>query len=127
MEFPALLETDWELVVHRFPISAEIPPSCFKSKFYSITRTEDELSIVCESSLDGVNSIRSEKGWRRLKVSGLLDFSLTGTMSAISGPLAANGIPIFAISTFDTDYILIKAERWKEGKQALTAAGFRFG
>jgi uncharacterized protein len=84
-----------------------IPDWVKNSLFYSITKTEDELSIVC--SLDSIpNYIKCEKDWRILKVEGPLDFSLVGILSSISTILAQNGISIFAISTFDTDYILVK-------------------
>ena len=77
--------------------------------FISITRTEDELSIVCIDK-NIPNEIKSEKGWRVLKVEGPLDFSLIGILSDISGILAKEKISIFVVSTFDTDYILVKEE-----------------
>lgn len=76
-------------------------------EFFSITRTSDELSIVCiEDSIP--NDIKCEKDWRILKVEGPLDFSLIGILASISTILAQKGISIFAISTYDTDYILVK-------------------
>ncbi|WP_411679769.1 ACT domain-containing protein [Clostridium thailandense] len=77
------------------------------SEFFSITRTSDELSIVC-SEANIPNNIKCEKDWRVLKVEGPLDFSLIGILASISTILAQKGISIFAISTYDTDYILIK-------------------
>ncbi len=75
--------------------------------FFSITRTKDELSIVCEETKVPAG-VKSEKGWCALKVEGPLDFSLTGILSSLASPLAAASISIFAISTYDTDYLLIK-------------------
>jgi hypothetical protein len=84
-----------------------IPEWTKNSDFFSITKTADELSIVCfEDSIP--NDIKCEKDWRILKVEGPLDFSLIGILSSISTILAQTGISIFAISTYDTDYILVK-------------------
>ena len=84
-----------------------IPDWAQKSNFFSITRTSDELSIVC--SQDNIpNDIKCEKDWRILKIEGPLDFSLIGILASISTILAQTGISIFAISTYDTDYILVK-------------------
>jgi hypothetical protein len=75
--------------------------------FFSITKTTDELSIVCDE--DSIpNNIKCEKDWKILKIEGPLDFSLIGILSSISSILANIGISIFAVSTYDTDYILIK-------------------
>ena len=87
----------------------EIPKWIFNEEFFSITRTEDELSIVCLQ--DKVKEyIKCERNWRILKIEGPLDFSLLGILSKISTLMANNNISIFAISTYDTDYILIKEE-----------------
>ena len=77
------------------------------SRLYSIVRSEDELSLVCEERLvpDGV---RSEGGWRALVVEGTLDFSLTGILASLVNPLAERGISVFAFSSFDTDYVMVK-------------------
>lgn len=84
-----------------------IPKWAQNSDFFSITRTADELSIVCaEENIH--KDIKCEKDWRILKVEGPLDFSLIGILSSISTVLAQKGISIFAISTYDTDYILVK-------------------
>jgi hypothetical protein len=76
---------------------------------YSITQTAEELSVVCDE--DAVpQGITSELGWRCFKVHGPLDFSMVGVLSSLTGPLAAAGISIFALSTYDTDYLLVKDE-----------------
>jgi hypothetical protein len=84
-----------------------IPTWGIDGEFYSITKTEDELSIVCLQNTIPDN-IKYEGEWRVFKVEGPLDFSLVGILSAISSLMAEKGISIFAISTYDTDYILIK-------------------
>ena len=87
--------------------------------FFSITKTSDELSVVCPE--DKVPpEVKVEKGWRCLKVEGPLDFGLTGILSSLAGPLAEAKISIFAISTFDTDYIMIKKENLQK---AITILG----
>ncbi|GFZ31418.1 amino acid-binding protein [Clostridium zeae] len=84
-----------------------IPAWAQKGEFFSITHTKDELSIVCyEDNIP--ESIKCEKDWNVLKIEGPLDFSLIGILSSISLILANKGISIFAVSTYDTDYILIK-------------------
>lgn len=90
-----------------------IPDWCLKrNEFVSITFTEDELSIVClEKNVPNV--IIQEKGWKLIKVIGPLDFSLIDIISSISKPLAEAGISIFAISTYGTDYFLVKEKNLK--------------
>lgn len=96
----------------------KLPEWARDSSFYSITKTSDELSVVCD--LDSIpNHIKCEKDWRILKVEGPLDFSLVGILAAISGILAENKISIFAISTYDTDYILVKDKDIDKAVEAL--------
>jgi hypothetical protein len=104
--------------IHRFPSDYKIPKKIFESSFYSITKTENELSIVCSSSTV-LNSEKFEPGWSCIKVIGPLDFSLTGILADISTVLAKAGISIFAISTYNTDYILVKREKLQLAKEAL--------
>ena len=111
--------------IHRFPPNHEIPNQVYGSEFYTISKTEDELSIVCSSSIQ-LNSEKSETGWSCLMVVGPLDFSLTGILAEISAVLAEAEISIFAISTFDTDYILIKTEKLPLAIEALLASGYTF-
>ena len=88
--------------------------NCFDEKdFFSITKTEDEISVVMLQ--DKISSdVKVEKDWRILKVEGTLDFSLIGILAKISGILAKNSISIFVISTFNTDYILVKEEKMEK-------------
>ncbi len=102
-----------ELAVVRLATSFGIPDWAIKGKdFFSITKTIDELSIVClEGNVpNNSNDIKVEKGWKCFKVEGPLDFGMTGILSSLTMPLAEAKISIFAISTFDTDYIMIKKE-----------------
>jgi len=105
--------------VCRLDSNYPIPLWVLKSKeFFSITRTDEELSIVCfEDSVP--YDVKAEKGWRAFKVEGPLDFSLSGILSSLINPLARKEISIFAISTYDTDYILVKEEQLAEAKDVL--------
>lgn len=95
--------------VARLNKESEVPSWGFKGEFYSVTKTEDELSIVClEENIP--QDTKCEKDWRILKIEGPLDFLLVGILSKISSLMAKNNISIFAISTYDTDYILIKED-----------------
>ena len=85
---------------------AEVPT---EGRFWSATRTQDELSLVIPD--DQVpKDWQAERGWRCLQVRGKLDFDVTGVLSALSAPLAFAGISIFVVSTFDTDYVLVREQ-----------------
>lgn len=111
--------------IHRFPPDNEIPGEVYEGQFYSISKTDEELSIVSSSSV-ALGSKRSETGWACIKVLGPLDFSLTGILADISEVLAKAEISIFAISTFDTDYILLKSEKLNNAITALKKAEYIF-
>jgi len=105
--------------VCRLDNTETIPKWAKESDFFSITKTSDELSIVCAEEYIP-SEIQCEKNWRILKVQGPLDFSLIGILSSINTILAQNGISIFAISTYDTDYILVKAKDIDNAIESLT-------
>jgi len=117
---------DGSFTVHRFAADSDIPASVFESAFYHISRTGAELSIVCADRI-GLESAQAETGWACIAVVGPLDFDLTGILAAMATPLAAANVSIFAISTFDTDYILVKADELPLARQVLQAAGHTFG
>lgn len=96
-----------------------------KSSFVSITYTNEELSIVCaqEAVPSHVEDMEISDEWRCIKVEGPLDFSLTGILSSLISPLAEAEISIFAISTFDTDYLLVKSNTLKRTLQILAEHG----
>ena len=100
-----------------------IPTWCQKGEFYSITKTADELSIVCLEDYIP-NEIQAEKEWRIFKILGPLDFSLVGILSKISTLLAESKMSIFALSTYDTDYILVKQSTTLEAINQLRQAGY---
>ena len=111
--------------VCRLAPDAGIPLWVPTKGFVSVTRTAEELSIVCQS--DAVpDSVRTERGFRVLKIEGPFDFSLTGILLAVIGPLADAGISIFAVSTYDTDYVLVKKNDLKQAVSVLQASGHTF-
>jgi hypothetical protein len=93
-----------------------------KAALLSVTYTADELSIVCPQSLLS-SGVQCEGSWKAIRIQGPLDFSLTGILVALAAPLAAAHIPIFALSTFDTDYILIKKEYSERARSVLEENG----
>ncbi|WP_278401218.1 ACT domain-containing protein [Stutzerimonas kunmingensis] len=109
--------------VARLEPAAELPSAVLASPgFVSLTRTEDELSIVCGEDVTA-GLPRVDSGWRAIKVQGPFTFVQTGILASFLDPLAAAGIGIFAVSTFDTDYILVKAENLANAVTALKEAG----
>ena len=92
--------------------------------FYFIGRTDEELSLVCRTADTPSETIVREDGWKGFRIQGQLDFSLIGILSQISGVLADAKIGIFAVSTYNTDYILVKEENFARAAAALSAAGF---
>jgi uncharacterized protein len=107
--------------VCRLPPNAPIPPFT-ESEFTSITRTAEELSIVCPAHQAPQNA-QSESPWICFKLEGPFAFSLTGVLASFLNPLAERGVPIFAVSTFDTDYVLVKEEDAVTALETLRAAG----
>ena len=114
-------------MVCRFASDARIPAWALESGFFCVVRTRDELSIVCSEDVcredrmpDGAPT---ERGWVVLKLEGPFPFSMTGVLASFLQPLAEAQIPIFAISTFDTDYVLMKRENLEQAVAALDAAG----
>ena len=94
------------------------------SGLFFIGRTDEELSLVCRTACVPAETVAREDGWRAFRIEGMLDFSLVGILSKISAVLADNGIGIFAVSTYNTDYILVKAENFGRAMAALEAAGY---
>ena len=109
--------------IYRLSPATSLPTEVLKSSFLSVTKTEEELSIVCDSSLI-LDAETSESGWSCIKVLGPLDFALTGILARLSGILAEADISIFALSTYDTDYILLKEEKLAAAIRVLCANGY---
>ena len=110
------------LAVCRLDPDEMIPDWLRECDFWSVTRTDEELSVVLpEASVP--RAWKTEEGWRCLKVHGPLDFSLTGVLASLASPLAEAGISIFAISTYDSDYILVRDEDLDGAETVLSAWG----
>ena len=92
--------------------------------FTFFSRTDEELSLVCPSEAAPETAERRDDGWRGFRIQGILDFSLIGILAKLSGVLAAGGIGIFAVSTFNTDYILVKAENLDRALSLLRESGY---
>lgn len=105
---------------------APIPRWATKGKFYALTRTADELSIVCRQSAVPPAAV-CDRDWRCLKVEGPLDLASTGILAALATPLARAGISLFALSTYDTDYLLVKKQDLEKTIRVLTQAGIGIG
>lgn len=110
------------LAVCRLAPDAPPPPWAMGGDFWALTRTPDELSVVCLASAVPAG-VRAETGWRALMVAGPLDFALVGILRSLAVPLAEAGVSIFAVSTFDTDYLLVRAEQLARAVAALERAG----
>ena len=89
-------------------------------EFYFIGRTDEEISLVCKTEDTPVNTIQRDDGWRGFRIEGILDLSLVGILSKLSGILAENNIGIFAVSTYNTDYILVKEEQYDDAMHILS-------
>ena len=112
-----------QFAVCRFTPQTAIADLIPSAGFFALTRTAEELSLVVSETALGTGW-QAERGWCALKVIGPLDFSLVGVLAALTAPLAEAGISIFAISTYDTDYLLVKEDKLAAAVTALTGAGF---
>lgn len=115
-----------EYSIYRFRRDSPIPEWIFDSDFYSVTRTSDELSIISKpvDLIIGID-IKINNHWRILKINGVLELSLIGIIATVSTILKENKIPIFTVSTFDTDYILVKDRDLNKTVAALRHAGHK--
>ncbi|MBO0830121.1 MAG: ACT domain-containing protein [Streptosporangiales bacterium] len=111
-----------EFAVCRLPADAPVPRVPGAAELFAVTRTRDELSVVgpvYDVPADAV----VEPGWRALGVLGPLDFALTGVLAGIAVPLADAGVSVFAVSTYDTDYVLVRADALRSALDVLRGAG----
>jgi uncharacterized protein len=113
-----------ELAVCRLDSDSELPEWARKGPFFSLTRTPDEWSVVCSQEMVP-EGIRREGGWRAFRLKGPVDFSAVGILASLTAPLARSGISLFALSTFDTDYVLVKEVDVKKATLALRQEGHR--
>lgn len=102
--------SDMNMAICRFASDSSLPGWVREDRFVSITRTPDELSLVCCEECVPAD-VSAERGWRLIKLKGPLDLNLTGVLASLVTPLAGAGIPIFALSTYETDYLLVKNDQ----------------
>lgn len=119
-----LKQLDESFAIHSLSQNSQIPAQVFSAPIYFIAKTFDEISIVLPQSVN-IESDEVEGDWRALEVVGPLDFSLTGILSSIATVLANEKISIFAISTFDTDYVLVKSNTLNAAVEALRANNYQ--
>ena len=119
---PTLTVLSDSLAICRLDPAADVPEWAMIGEFVSITHTSDELSIVCAEE-HVPSDVKADREWRVLKVEGPLDLALTGVLAALANPLAEAQINIFAVSTFDTDYLLVKGYNLARACEVLRQAG----
>ena len=113
---------DGRLAICRLEARAEIPPWATGASFFCVTRTPDELSVVCHEEYVPAG-ITCEPGWRAFRVEGLLDFGLVGVLASVAAPLAESEVGILAIATYDTDYVLVQGSQLDLAVTALRERG----
>ena len=118
-----LEELGFALTVCKLPREVRISPG---ADFFFLSKTDGELSLVCRTEDAPEETLAREDGWRGFRVRGVLDFSLTGILARLSAVLAEARIGIFAVSTYNTDYILVKEENFEKAVRVLREAGYRF-
>lgn len=123
---PGLTVLAERLLICRLDAGEEVPAWATGAPFFSVTRTRDELSVVCPEDVVP-ESVPCELGWRALKLEGPFDLSMVGILASVASPLAAAGASIFAVSTFDTDYVLVREEQLDLAVDTLRASGHRVG
>ena len=109
--------------VCKLPPDATIPPLPLSAALVNVTLTPDELSLVLPEAM-APEDAQVAGGWRAMRVAGVLDFALTGILAGLTQPLAAAGVSVFAVSTYDTDYLLTPATTLATALEALQAAGY---
>ena len=116
-----LKKLDYDLTVCKVATAADLD---LNVEFFFIGKTEEEISLVCPTCDTPQHTTEREDGWKGFRIQGALNFSLIGILSKLSGILAENQIGIFAVSTYNTDYILVKKENYKKAEEALVANGY---
>jgi hypothetical protein len=113
-------------ILHRLTVCkvADVSAIDMNAEFYFIGKTDEELSLVCRTEDTPTETIERDDGWRGFRIQGVLDFSLIGILSKLSGILAEHKIGIFAVSTYNTDYILVKEDNFENALSILKSEGY---
>ncbi len=109
--------------IHRLDPDEQLPVQLESNRFWFAARTDREFSVVCLSEIQ-LNARVSDPGWRGVRITGRLDFDIVGVLAGLTGCLAAAGIPVFVVSTFETDYLLVKGDRFQSAINTLECAGY---
>jgi hypothetical protein len=109
--------------VCRLAAETPVPSWVMQGAFFSVTRTADELSVVCDEEF-APPDVQVERGWAALRVVGVLEFGLTGVLAGLVAPLAAAGVSVLAIATYDTDYLLVQEAVLVKAVSALKEHGY---
>lgn len=118
-----LKKLDYDLTVCKVASIADVD---FNTDFFFIGKTDEEISLVCQTSDTPQQTTERDDGWKGFRIQGILDFSLIGILAKLSRILAENKIGIFAVSTYNTDYILVKRENYQRAINVLLEAGYVF-
>lgn len=116
-----LKKLDMDLTVCKLESAAAMDRN---APFVFLAKTDEEISLVCRTEDTPADTTEREDGWRGFRIEGVLDFSLVGILAGLSGILAENNIGLFAVSTFNTDYILVKKENFAKAMDVLAKAGY---
>ena len=116
-----LKKLDYDLTVCKVSDVSDID---MNAEFYFIGKTDEEISLVCRTEDTPANTTECDNGWKGFRIQGVLDFSLIGILSKLSGILAEHKIGIFAVSTFNTDYILVKEKNFEKALKVLETEGY---
>jgi hypothetical protein len=109
------------LAIARMPADAALPaPPAGAAALWSLTRTADELSLVCDEAAAPRDAQRVERGWKALHVHGPIPFDVTGVIAGLTTSLATAGIPVFVISTYDTDYLMVREAHLERALEVLS-------
>ncbi|MBR1634485.1 MAG: ACT domain-containing protein [Lachnospiraceae bacterium] len=116
-----------KVIEHKLTVCkvADISSIDLSTDFFFIAKTDEELSLVCRTADTPSQTTGRDDGWKGFRIQGVLDFSLIGILSKLSGILAAHKIGIFAVSTYNTDYILVKEENFGRALEVLSAEGYK--
>ena len=120
-----LVVVDGTFTVCKLANDTAVPAWAAAGDFWSITRTADEVSVVCRQAAVP-EGVRCERDWRCLRVAGTIPFSAVGVLASLAAPLAKAGISVFTVSTFDTDYLFVKEKDWEAAASALRRRGHTF-
>jgi len=121
-----MIQMELKIMEHKMSVCkvTDIADINLKSDFFFIGKTDEELSLVCKTEDAPLKTAERDDGWRGFRIQGVLDFSLIGILSKLSGILAEHKIGIFAVSTYNTDYILVKEENFGRALEVLTSEGY---